>query len=334
MKALLILLAILGAACASPVVLRADESASDPLSEYIIGFWEGINSQDDVNKVLECAKGGELIIEKLTMVAEYLSNPYDIQQVMKGFMLLIEATYDLYSQIKPCSEEAEEFNELMKKIMSTNISTIITKLIAYLNLYISYLWNFVKAIKAEDYKTGGLNIGKMLYKLFLATSSDDNTNAELVVISADEVTSDPLSEYVAGFWIGINDKEDVNKVLECVKGGDPIMEKLIKAMEYLYDPADIESIVNGFTLLIDATYEIYEMIKPCTVEAKELHALIKKMMSTNKMTIIMKLIININEYIVYFCSCIEAFRDGNYKLGGINVGKFLHRLYIVAAKEA
>ena len=198
MKAILFLL-VLGAVCASPM-MRKPELVSDqavPFLDFLQGFLEGINIKGDINKILECVKGGEGIIEKIIQALNYLIH-IDInhlEDIIKGVKLLIEAVQDIIKVIEPCSKSFEEIMNLINKIISINIMKLVWTIITNAPQFIHDITDAIDALTKGNYRQGGKDVGDIIFRLFLAS-----------------LQSDPIIDFVKGFLEGLNEKGDFKKL--------------------------------------------------------------------------------------------------------------------------
>jgi phage-related protein len=210
MKGILILLAILGVVCAAPVArveLVADAPEANPFVDFIHGFLDGLNVKGDINKILECIKGGEGVIEKIIEALNYLIH-IDIkhmEDIIKGVMMLVEAIQEIYKIIQPCISSFEEIKKIFEQIISTNIMKIVWRIIANAGQFIGDIKDAIASFAKGDFKQAGHDLGDIVYRLFLASLTDTN----------------PAFEFVKGLLEGLNEKGDINKVLECVHGLEP-----------------------------------------------------------------------------------------------------------------
>ena len=313
MKAILFLI-VLGAVCASPMmrkpVLVADEA--NPFLDFLNGFLEGINTKGDINKILDCVKGGEGIIEKIIEALNYFIH-IDInhlEDLIKGIKLFIEAIKEIGKVIEPCSKSFEEVMKIINAIISTNIFKLVMKIITNAPVFIHDVTDAIDSFNKGNYRQAGKDIGDIIYKLFLAS-----------------LKSDPIIDFVEGFLEGLNEKGDVKKVLECIKNLEPVIFKMIEAIKKIMT-FKIMNIIEGVKLLIEGVTEFIAILKPCSEGLEQLNKLFQAIISTDIMKIVAKIMSNPAPYLKDFMDCIEAFKKGDLRAFGKDLGDVMFRLYL------
>eukprot|EP01022_Parablepharisma_sp_SALTPOND_P014791 TRINITY_DN2052_c0_g1_i1.p4 TRINITY_DN2052_c0_g1~~TRINITY_DN2052_c0_g1_i1.p4 ORF type:complete len:560 (+),score=87.61 TRINITY_DN2052_c0_g1_i1:7838-9517(+) len=315
MKGILILLVILGAACAAPTVhveLTADAQDSNPFFEFMEGFLEGLNVKGDINKILECVKGGEGVLEKVIEALNYLIH-IDIrhmEDIIKGITMLVEAVQEIYKIIEPCAQSVEEIKKLIENIISINVIKIVWKLIQNAGQFIYDIQDAVNSFAKGDFRQGGHDVGDILYRLFLA-----------------EVTSDPVFDFLKGFFEGLNEKGDVNKIIECIHDLEPIMNEIIQALE-LISHFKFNDVIEGVKLLVQAVTEMMNAIRPCTEGFEQVKKLMDALMHFNIMKIVTKIMTNPGVFLHDVMECIDSFKKGDFHTCGKDLGDIMYRLFL------
>eukprot|EP00831_Metopus_contortus_P067665 TRINITY_DN603_c0_g1_i11.p1 TRINITY_DN603_c0_g1~~TRINITY_DN603_c0_g1_i11.p1 ORF type:complete len:113 (-),score=37.12 TRINITY_DN603_c0_g1_i11:23-361(-) len=69
-------------------------------------------------------------------------------------------------------------------------------------------------------------------------------------------------EFMEGFLKGIREVKSIEDLLKCMKHSEEIIEKIKKAIS-LIRKFSIESILEGFSMLFEALYQLEEMLMPC-----------------------------------------------------------------------
>jgi len=327
MKGIIFLLVVLGAVCASPMHMSkrmtmhmtTDTEDASPFLDFVHGFLEGINVKGDIKKILECVKGGEGVIEKIITALNYLIH-IDIkhlEDVIKGIMMLVDAVHEIYKIIQPCASSVEELKKLINAIINVNIIKIAWKLIRESVQFIHDIEDAIKSFTNQDFHQAGMDVGDILYRLFLEASTE---------------VSDPVYDFIKGFLDGINEKGDINKILECLKEVEPIINEIIKALE-LISRFNIKDLIEGVKLLVKAVIELIHGLKPCTEGFQQLKKLLDALMHADIMKIITKIMSNPGPFLKDIMDCIENFKNGNYHDCGFDLGDILFRLFLNGAAK-
>ena len=296
-------------------MMRKPELVSDqavPFLDFLQGFLEGINIKGDINKILECVKGGEGIIEKIIQALNYLIH-IDInhlEDIIKGVKLLIEAVQDIIKVIEPCSKSFEEIMNLINKIISINIMKLVWTIITNAPQFIHDITDAIDALTKGNYRQGGKDVGDIIFRLFLAS-----------------LQSDPIIDFVKGFLEGLNEKGDFKKLLDCIENMEPIILKMIQALQKIMT-FNIMDVIEGVKLLIEAVTEFISVLKPCSEGLVQLEKLFDAIISTGIMKIVTKIISNPAPYLKDIMDCIEAFTKGNMHQCGKDLGDIMYRLYL------
>ena len=321
MKALFILLAIVGAVCASQnlrVELASDAPAVNPLFDFVQGFLEGINVKGDINKIMECVKGGEGIIEKVIQALNFLIH-VDIkhmEDIIKGIMMLVEAVQEIYKIIAPCANTVEEIKKLIERIISLNIMKIVWRLIANAGQFIHDIQDAVNSFAQKDFHKAGVDVGDILFRLIIADLGLEN----------------PGMDFIKGFLEGINEKGDVNKILECIKDIEPIIGEVIKAIQMIVK-FNIHDLIEGVKLLIKAVSEIMQAIHPCAEGFEQVKKLIVALTHVDIMKIIGKIMKNPAAFLADFMDLLTSFKTGDFHKAGKDLGDIFLRLFLVESLE-
>lgn len=262
-------------------------------------------------------KGQEYILDKIIEAINYLIN-IDLQHldnIIKGIKLLIEAYIDLYKLLEPCAVGVIELQKLMIAIMSTNPIKIAWRLIEHAKEFLHDIQDAVTSLQKGDFRQAGKDIGDIMYRLFL-----DGFGTSLGA-------TDIIFEFVKGFFQGLNEKGDANKILECLQGLEPVMAEIIKALE-LISKFNLQDIIEGVQLLIKAVTEFVQSLKPCTDGFEQLKKLIEALTDINLIEIITKIMQNPAPFMKSITECIEAFKRADYHGLGKGLGEIMYKFVL------
>ncbi len=310
MKGFIVFLTVVALCMAEPVQLVADDQAE--AVDFITGFLEGIHETQTIDNLLKCAKGFEPIIAKVKVAFEYFLN-FDLNEILKGVQLLIEAAKEFEEALKPCMEGFETLKKLLAAISSADPMKIAWKIITSPLPIVNDVKAFIAALKSKDYKTAGKSFGDLLYRVFLANS-----------VTAGE----PIIDFVTGFLVGINEKRTIDDLLKCMKNADQILDKMLKALKLIVK-INFNDLTKGLSMLFESLLELEIMLKPCLSEFTQFQKLIEEIASADIRTLVLKIIRNPNPYLNDFNMCLKAFNEQNYTAAGKYLGDIMYRLFLV-----
>ena len=319
MKGIAILLLLLGAVCAMPADLAGSsfevdaDFTSNPFLDFVTGFLEGLNVKGDINKILECVKGGEGIIEKIIEAIKFLIHIdfKHLDDIIKGIKMLVEAVQDIIKIIQPCTQSIQEIQKLIYALININFIKLAWKIITHASTFIHDITDAIDAFGKKDFKRAGKDVGHLLYLLFLESTLESNL----------------VLDFIKGFLEGVNEKGDVNELLKCLKDVEPLINQIIEAIQLILT-MKIENIMKGVTLLIQAVTELINLLQPCSKGFEQLEKLIEAIFNTDIMKIIMKIIANLPKFIEDFTIIIQAFNSGDFEKAGKALGDIFFRLYL------
>ena len=317
MKTFLILLAILGAVCAShsePI-----EPEANSFLEFMTGFLEGLNVKGDISKILECVKGGEDIINKLMDALKHFQHIdiLHIGDIIKGLELLISAVMEAIEIIKPCSQSSEEIKKLINALTHVDFKKLALKIIANAGQFIHDVTDAMAAFKAKEFKRAGKDIGDIMYRLFLQRVA----------------VADPMYEFLRGFLEGINEKGDIKKLLECLNDLQPIVNEIIEALKLIMT-MNISNVVKGVTMLVEAVTKFIKVLEPCSEGFTQLEKLLEAIINVDINKVVQKIIKDPMHYISDIYEWVAAFLKGDFYTAGKNLGDIVYRLFLAATLEA
>lgn len=143
-----------------------------------------------------------------------------------------------------------------------------------------------------------------------------------------EMQNDRIMDFITGFLEGLNEKQDVQKLLECIKGIDKIIPNVIKGLELLQtgNPVDV---IKGMAMVMDAVKELLEKIQPCSDGFEQIMKLITALKDADILKIVDKILNDPEPYVTEIVMAIEAFKNNDYRAGGKRFGTFLYKLFLI-----
>ncbi len=321
MKTILLLLVVIGLASASPMMRMPEPEMVDettPFGEFMLGFLEGLKVQGETKKILECVKGGEDIIAKITEAVNYLKNIdiSHIDELIKGIQMLISAASDIYNLIKPCTSGFEELQKLFEAIKNFDIYQIAWKLIANAFAFYADIQGAIEAFSNSNFAAAGKNVGDILYKLFLESAQASNM----------------VYDFIKGLFEGLNEKGNVSKVLECLKNAEPIITDIMRAIDMI-SYFTYKNITEGVMLLVSAVTKLIQILTPCTEGFTQLEKLLDALANVDIMKLVTRIMMNPSAFIKDITDCIASFNSGDYEGCGKSLGDILFRLFLDALMQ-
>lgn len=295
------------------IFLLEDSMSVNPFIEFLNGFLEGINEKGDIKKILECVQDGEGVIEKVISALQYLIHIdfKHIEDIIKGVMMLVDAVKEIIKLLEPCAESANELKKIVNAIMNINLFQLAWKIISHAAVFMQDITDAIKAFSTGNFKQGGKDVGELLYLMLLSTVSE----------------SDPIFDFISGFLEGVNEKGDINNLLKCIKDVEPIITKIIQALE-LIAHLKFQDIFKGVTMLIQAVTDLMHELKPCTEGFEQLKKLYNAIVHADIMKIVTKIITNPGPFINDVVKCISDFKAGKLHDAGFDLGDIMFRLFL------
>jgi len=288
-----------------------NREASNDAIEFLKGFLEGIGQGGDINKLLECLKDMEQIFAKLKEALEHLKH-MNIQEIMQGVTLLIEAVREFMEILKPCSEGFDVIKKLINAITHIDIKKIAMHVLMHFKEIFSDVTTAISCFSSHDYHCAGKAVGGLLKSLLLDREENDGNE---------------LLDFLTGFIEGIGDKGDPNKLLQCLKNGEAIFAKIIEALNHL-KAMKLEEVIKGLTLLVEAVRELLATLQPCMDGFEQLKRLANALAHPDIKKIAMKVIMHPGDFIKDVVGAIESFMKKDYHKFGFNLGRLLHLLFL------
>lgn len=247
MKTLILLLI---ATCLAAPLVTED---SNPATDFLKGFLEAIHETKKVEDFLKCLTNMDPIIAKIKKALDYFLK-MTVDDLIKGFKLLVEAIHDLEEMLKPCMEGAIQLKKLLENIKKADFMKIILKIIANPGAFINDVKNCIEALKNSDFYTAGKCVGDVLYRLFLTTWTEEDKGA-----------MDSIIEAVEGFISGINAKNEFDNLEECMKKIPAVYYQILAIIELLKNVnwKNLNQVIEALIVFVDMAKEIFRSIKPC-----------------------------------------------------------------------
>lgn len=313
MKVLLVILLLTAVLAKCPCKHDdSDAAVGTPAIDFVKGFLEGIGEKGDINKLLQCLKDLESIFEEIKEALEHLKH-MNIQEIIKGVTLLIDAVHKFIAMIKPCTDGFEVIKKLIAAMAHPDIKKIAMHIMMHPAEFIHDITEAIGCFTAKDYHCIGKDIGDMLRLMFLTRQ-----------------VGNEAVDFLKGFLEGLGEQGDINKLLQCLKDLESIFAKFKEALEHL-KKMKIDEIIKGLTILFEAVTELMSMLKPCAEGFNVLKRLIEAISHPDIKRIAMKIIMHPAEFIHDITSAISCFGSKDYHCAGKAIGDMLRIMFLSRA---
>jgi len=145
-----------------------------------------------------------------------------------------------------------------------------------------------------------------------------------------QAVGDPMLDFIEGFLEGLNEKGDVNKLLECLKNIEPITLDIMEALELIMK-LNYKDIIEGVGLLMKAIKELMDAMKPCSEGFEQLKKFMEAIKNFDIRKIAAKILQNIAAFMKDIAEIIEDFKEGDWYGFGKGLGDIMFRLFLQEA---
>ncbi len=293
-------------------VLAIAYASEATFTAYMKGYITGLSEHGSVNELSKCIKDGDAIIAKFKVALENIYT-LDDAKLKAGLPILAEATRDSLSMVKACSSSFSLFAKVETGIARANIAALIRKILSSPGSYFHLAINGLEALSKGNFEGLGVAVGSIEVGLYLKSRM--------------EGTSTAFFEFLNGFLEAINESGDINKLLECIKDGETVMNKIMEAFEYIMK-MDMENMMKGVQLLIAAVTEMATKFQPCSEGFEQLKKLFSAVLNVDFMKLIAKIMAKSSQLIHDVLDCVDMFKNGYYKNAGHDLGDILFVLFL------
>lgn len=152
-------------------------------------------------------------------------------------------------------------------------------------------------------------------------------SAEVYHVTFADLPESRATDFIKGFIEGLNQKGDVHKLLECVKGIEKVIDNIIEGLELILTKK-AENIIVGVTKIIKAVREILDKIEPCAEGFDQVKKLIKALKNVDFLDVALRILENPEPFVTDVVKAVEAFKKKDFLEGGKRVGSFLYKLFL------
>jgi len=312
MKFLVFILAIIAVRSAVIYPLAEFEMPEAKAIDFITGFLEGLNEKGDINKLLECIKGIDKIIDDVIEGFELILT-MKAENVIKGVTKIIEAVRELLKKISPCSEGFEQIIKLIEAFKDIDIIKIALKLLKDPKPYVTDIIKAIEAFKNKNFHEGGKRVGSFLYKLFLVKAT---------MVPSKEGAFNIILKIIKGFITGLNAGNDIEEILKCIKNISEIGPQIQIIIESFgkIDLKDLGTLFYAISSLVEGIRSILNVITPCYESKDNIVDLWEKIKKIDFQKRLQKLGLEIFNLIHYITLAAQHLKDKMYENFGDAIG--------------
>ena len=285
----------------------AEDSANMP--EFVKGLLKGIAEHADVNKLSACIKENDDAMKIVKEVYENLKTTMP-EDITKGAKLLLDVSTLLITPLKPCYDGFTVLKKLDVQLSHADLQKVIKVMMSAPTAFFHLAIDGLEGFAAGRYDEVGKALGAMHKIIFLRLASDNI-----------------FFDFVKGFLEGIGENGDINKLIECMEGGEDIMKKIIVAFQYIVK-MDPENVIKGVKLLLDAMKEFFTTLAPCAKGFVQWNLLFLAILNNNPITVAMRIITHAKELESDILGFIWNFGMFLFENAGKNLGNFLFLIFL------
>lgn len=152
-------------------------------------------------------------------------------------------------------------------------------------------------------------------------------NAEVYHVTFADLPGNRATDFIKGFIEGLNQKGDVNQLLDCIKGIENVIDNIIEGLELILTKK-ADNIIIGITKIVKAVREILAKIEPCAEGFDQIKKLIEALKHIDIIDIALKFLENPEPFVSDIVRAVEAFKNKDFLEGGKRVGSFLYKLFL------
>jgi tetratricopeptide (TPR) repeat protein len=290
----------------------AEVDEDSPVIDFFTGFLKGIGEGKGIEDLKKCLKEAEAIFQKIKEAIELIKTKNPIK-VLEGVKKLIDALKQLTEMIKPCMEGYEQIKKLIEKLKKIDPKKIVAKILANIATVIKLITEAASCYAAKKYECFGENLGKLIKLLILDAEIDQEDS--------------PMVAFLKGFFTGIEEKENIEGLLKCVKDIEGIFDEIVQAIKMIIslNPVDV---IKGIGKLIAAVTKLMDMLEPCIKGHTQLEKLIEAIKNIDIKKIFEKIMKNPMGIIMQLIQFIQAITDKEWNTAGKCFGRALKALFL------
>ena len=156
--------------------------------------------------------------------------------------------------------------------------------------------------------------------------------AQLKASAPREEPKNGAIDFLKGFFEGLGVKEDIEKLMKCMKDVEKVLEKIKEALQHLRH-ININDLKKGLSLLFAAVKEFLQMLVPCAEGSSIIHKLINAITNVNIMKIVLHIITHPVQFVHDVESTIVCFAKGDLFCAGKGIGDLLRIIFLTREQK-
>eukprot|EP00826_Nyctotherus_ovalis_P039968 TRINITY_DN3884_c0_g3_i1.p1 TRINITY_DN3884_c0_g3~~TRINITY_DN3884_c0_g3_i1.p1 ORF type:complete len:240 (+),score=64.99 TRINITY_DN3884_c0_g3_i1:125-844(+) len=238
--------------------------------------------------------------------------------MVEGMNKVREGLLDMSQRILPCIPKYPRLNLLLARIANASPIDIGLKILRNSEEYMALLTKAFECLKVEDLKCVGTNLGDISRSLFLERLGEVSVNMNV---------NGHMYDFVKGFLRGIGEGGDPTKLLGCITGLDEAVKKIKAALE-LIKTNNMDKVIQGLEMILDALKLMLRQIKPCMHGLTVLEKLWKAVLNADIARVLGKVLLNLNRVVAEVSFIHSCFREHKYENAGYGVGNLLKFIFL------
>eukprot|EP00826_Nyctotherus_ovalis_P034433 TRINITY_DN2873_c0_g1_i5.p1 TRINITY_DN2873_c0_g1~~TRINITY_DN2873_c0_g1_i5.p1 ORF type:complete len:340 (-),score=121.94 TRINITY_DN2873_c0_g1_i5:107-1126(-) len=321
MKSLILVLAIVATCSAQIHLVPGAVMPQSRAFDFITGFLEGLNEKGDINKLLNCVKGIDQIIDNIVEGVRLISVG-GAENIIVGVTKVITSVKELLGIFKPCSEGFKQIKKLFEAFRHINILKVVFKILNNPKPYVTDVVKAVEAFKKKDFHEGGKRVGRFLFNLFLTNSTE---------VSYPKMELDDVLDLIDGFFSGLNTNGDFNNLAKCAKQLPIIVDAVKDLIAKFKDlnKLDLQEFVKAALAVINAARSLVNVVLPCKGTYEDFKMLIKMVQETDfKKRFELLWEAEFHNLLHYLSKGMQELKEGQFYDGGESLGKLVYILLL------
>ena len=284
--------------------------ADGPYENFTRGFLEGVGEHKDPLQIYGCVKDFNNSIIAINTGLKRVKE-MKLGRVLEGLNQMIRANKDIHTFLSPCSSGYDTYNKFIAAVGTAEVRKLAAKVMGNPQQYSHDINSALDCFAKND--------------LYCAAKYTATFERILIVPQITDVND--VIKFLKGFFEGIGEKGDVNKLLECINDVEKVFKKLLEALEHIKKMTIVE-VIQGVMILIEAVKEFMGYIKPCTEGLEVINKLIAAVANADIQKIAMNILMHSSEILKDVTSAISCFTSADYNCAGVAIGHLLKLIFL------
>jgi len=294
------------------------EETQYSFEQFVKGFVAGIGENQDPNKLNNCLKGGESIMMRIRE-AFLMMKTINLQNAAKGLKALFEAHMSIFQQLTPCMADFKIMQNMFTLLKRANIRFVVMKIMKHPAPFLVYIRTAIECFHKKDSFCVGKSTGGFMSLLLFDKYAG-------LYEELDEAKLD-FKIFTQGFLEGIGEKENVEKLKDCLKNGDRVMDNYHRSLN-ISRIISFKHLFQGVSLMVNNTKTFLNNLRPCAKDFQRIFLLMKGIESTDLKKLIENLIKVPEIFRRHVFNALSCYKKNDSKCIGKELGAILRSLFI------